>query len=413
MMLRLRMPEIQRKPTNSHAFTRGLHDYGTKLSIELLKASNPLLCHEIAKVAFALTEPALDPFLETMSYFRYSDHTTVVVRDFLEVLVKQTIERHSNCLPIFNDVYERHIRERSQPSEAELLRLLHRFTVLRYRAGRTLMEATFYFLEALDEAPPGIQLDIIKKLSSLNAKLFVTCRPLPILDASLAGTHPFTIIAQDRDLDLHISKEISRSPVLQTIVNQGGSALRQKIASTLKQKCGGMFLDASLQLDAPWDSASVADVEQTLEEFPRRIEDVYQRTWNRILDEGPSRTPLAQTVLVWVLCAAKSLTIEELCRLVAICQKTHKFDPNRLVDAGTLIRLSRGLVHIEEETRLVRFVRGSRQEHWARHRLVRIHQLQLILESGTEDLQQQVTSAIKRQCGGMYISKMSNRLGGT
>ncbi|KAH6911293.1 hypothetical protein BKA70DRAFT_1424037 [Coprinopsis sp. MPI-PUGE-AT-0042] len=291
-------------------------------------------------------------------YFRYSDHTTVVVRDFLEVLVKQTIERHSNCLPIFNDVYERHIRERSQPSEAELLRLLHRFTEV--------VEATFYFLEALDEAPPGVQLDIIKKLSSLNIKLFVTCRPLPIPDASQGGVTRTAHKDADRDLDLHISKEISRSLVLQTIVNQGGIALREKIGSTLKKKCGGMFLHASLQLDALSDCTSVSDVERTLEDFPHCIEDVYQRTWNRILNEAPSRTRLAQQILVWVLCATRSLKIEELRRVIATCPNTHMFDSNRLVDEGTLISLCRGLVNVEEETKLVRFVHYTAKDIVAR-----------------------------------------------
>ncbi|KAH6911299.1 hypothetical protein BKA70DRAFT_1146617 [Coprinopsis sp. MPI-PUGE-AT-0042] len=281
-------------------------------------------------------------------YFRYSDHTMATVRDFLEVLVKQTIERHSNCLPIFNEVYARHVRERSRPSEADLLHLLDRFTEV--------MESTFYFLEALDEAPSDIQLDILKKLSSLDVKLFVTSRPLPFLYASLPGIHRFTILAQDRDLDLHISKEISRGPVLQSIVNQGGPVLRQKIVSTLKQKCGGMFLHASLQLDALWDCTSVSDVEKTLEDFPHCIEDVYQRTWNRICDETPSRRRLAQHVLIWVLCARRSLKIEELRHLLATCPSTHNFDPTRLVDEGILIGLCRGLVNVEEETEFVRFV---------------------------------------------------------
>jgi hypothetical protein len=165
-------------------------------------------------------------------YFRYSDHTTAVVRDFLEVLVKQTIERHASCLPIFDEVYARHIREETRPSEAQLLQLLHRFTEL--------MEATFYFLEALDEASPEIQSDILKKLTSLNVKLFITSRPLPVLDAGLPATHRFTIRAQDRDLEIHISNEISRNPVLKTIVHRTGPAFRRKIADKVKEKCGGM-----------------------------------------------------------------------------------------------------------------------------------------------------------------------------
>ncbi|KAH6911281.1 hypothetical protein BKA70DRAFT_56221 [Coprinopsis sp. MPI-PUGE-AT-0042] len=281
-------------------------------------------------------------------YFRYSDRTTATVRDFLEVLVKQTVERHSNCVIILNEVYARHTRERTQPSEAELLRLLHRFSEA--------MEATFYFLDALDEAPPDVQLDLLEKLSPLNVKLFITSRPLPDLEAHFPGAHRFTIRAQDKDLDLHIAKEISRSPFLQTILKKGGPGLRQKIALTIKEKCGGMFLHASLQLDALRCCTSVHNIHKTLEDFPARIEDVYQQTWNRILDLPADAAVLATRVLLWVLCATRSLKIEELRHFVAVCPDTDKIEPDRLVDEATLMSLCRGLVNVEETTRLVRFV---------------------------------------------------------
>ncbi|KAH6909411.1 hypothetical protein BKA70DRAFT_1275956 [Coprinopsis sp. MPI-PUGE-AT-0042] len=262
-------------------------------------------------------------------YFRYSDNTTTTVRDFLEVLVKQTVERHENCLPNFHQIYERHIRERSQPSEPELLLLLQRFAEV--------MEATFYFLEALDEAPADIQFDLLEKLESLNIKLFITSRPLTALQALFPG-------------------EISRNTVLQTILGKGGPMVREKITSTIKKKCGGMFLHASLQLDALRHCASICDVEKALEDFPPRIEDVYQQTWNRILNQTPRLLTLARNILVWVLCATRSLTIEELRHAIATCPDTHQFDSSRLVDGATLMGFCHGLVNVEEETNLVRFV---------------------------------------------------------
>ncbi|KAH6884781.1 hypothetical protein BKA70DRAFT_1468248 [Coprinopsis sp. MPI-PUGE-AT-0042] len=281
-------------------------------------------------------------------YFRYSDHTNATVKDFLAVLVKQTIERHPRYLPFLRALYNRHIREGTQPSESELLHLLRLFTEL--------IEATFYFLDALDEAPPGVQLDLLEKLSSLNVKLFITSRPLPILEARFPGAHRFPIRAQDRDLDLHINKEISRSPMLQTILNEEDPSFRERITTMIKKKCGGMFLHASLQLDALRDCASVYDVEKTLECFPPRIEDVYSQTWSRILDQTPTNTLLAKNVLVWVLCATESLTIDELRHAVATCPETHKFDQSRLVNEALLMGLCRGLVNVEENTNLVRFV---------------------------------------------------------
>ncbi|KAH6903565.1 hypothetical protein BKA70DRAFT_1155376 [Coprinopsis sp. MPI-PUGE-AT-0042] len=281
-------------------------------------------------------------------YFRYSDHTTATVRDFLMVLIKQTIERHARCRPICLAAYERHLREKTQPSDVELLHILHRFSEV--------MGVMFYFLDALDEAPTEIQFDLLEKLHTLDVKLFITSRPLATLEACFPEAHRYPICAQDRDLDLHIAKEISRSPTLCSILSQGGPVLREKITSTIKQKCSGMFLHASLQLDALRGCANIYAVEKTLEDFPRQIEDVYQQTWKRIEAQAPETAIIAKNALVWVLCATRSLEIVELRHAIAACPVTHKFDHRRLVDKATLMGICRGLVNVEEGTNIVRFV---------------------------------------------------------
>ncbi|KAH6892701.1 hypothetical protein BKA70DRAFT_1408267 [Coprinopsis sp. MPI-PUGE-AT-0042] len=296
----------------------------------------------------ARAEASERPICVGYIYFRYSDHTTATVRDFLLVLVKQTIERHTDCLPIFNQVFARHIREKTLPSESELVQLLRRF-------AEALAEM-FYFLDALDEAPPDVQFDLLEKLSTLNVKIFITSRPLAHLDSCFPGAHRFSIRAQDRDLDLHISKEIVRSPVLRAILNQGGTELRDKVISAVKKKCEGMFLHASLQLDALRGCANIYVVEKTLEDFPRQIKDVYQQTWKRIEAQAPDTAAIAKNTLIWVLCARRSLKIEELCHVVATCPNTYEFDRRRLVDKATLMALCRGLVNVEEVTNIVRFV---------------------------------------------------------
>ncbi|KAH6892732.1 hypothetical protein BKA70DRAFT_1119251, partial [Coprinopsis sp. MPI-PUGE-AT-0042] len=311
-------------------------------------AGKTIFASIVINEAEARAEASERPICVCYIYFRYSDHTTATVRDFLLVLVKQTIERHADCLPIFNEVFARHIREKTLPSESELVQLLRRFAEV--------IAEMFYFLDALDEAPPDVQFDLLEKLSTLNVNIFITSRPLAHLDSCFPGAHRFSIRAQDCDLDLHISKEISRSPVLRAILNQGGAELRYKVMSTVKKKCDGMFLHASLQLDALRGCANIYAVEKTLEDFPRRIEDVYQETWKRIEAQSPDMAVIAKNALVWVLCAKRSLKIKELRRAVATCPDTHKFDRRRLVDKATLMALCRGLVNIEEGTNIVRFV---------------------------------------------------------
>ncbi|KAH6876944.1 hypothetical protein BKA70DRAFT_218643 [Coprinopsis sp. MPI-PUGE-AT-0042] len=280
-------------------------------------------------------------------YFRYSDHTEATTRLFLEILVKQTIERHPGCLPLFNEVYARHVREKTQPSEEELLGLLRQLT-------STMV--TFYFLDALDEAPTAIQIEIIQRLTSLNVKLFITSRPLKDVEAAFPNIHRFPIVAQPSDINLHIEKEISLSGNLRAILEEGGASLRDEVYTSIKEKCGGMFLHASLQLATLRECPNIREVKKTLTTFPSDIEDLYRKTWQRILDLVPAKALLARNTLTWVVHATRSLTIEELLEAVATCPDTHRFEHDRLVREETLVGLCHGLVAVEERTRLVRLV---------------------------------------------------------
>ena len=95
----------------------------------------------------------------------------------------------------------------------------------------------------------------------------------------------------------------------------------------------------------------------TLREFPSEVDAVYRRTWDRICQGTPRNIHLIKTVLIWVLNATRSMTVEELRHAVASSPETYKFERKRLVPASTLVTLCYGLVAIEEETQIVRLVR--------------------------------------------------------
>ncbi|KAH6911196.1 hypothetical protein BKA70DRAFT_54747 [Coprinopsis sp. MPI-PUGE-AT-0042] len=276
-------------------------------------------------------------------YIRYSDTTRSTVRDFLEVLVRQTIERHPASLSLCNEVYAKHVREKTEPSTEELLELLKRFT-------SELMTTTFYFLDALDEAPAEVQLDLIESLTSLNVKLFITSRPMKSLEARLPGAHHFPIVAQDSDLDIHINREISRNMELQEIIATASPGLGGRITLTIKRKCSGMFLHASLQLRALRECTNRRDVEKTLEDFPPDIADFYDQTWTRIVNQAPGKASLSMNILAWVLHAARPLTVEELQDAIASCPETHSFDKTGLVSGQMMVGVCCGLLTIEKET---------------------------------------------------------------
>ncbi|KAH6906769.1 hypothetical protein BKA70DRAFT_397981 [Coprinopsis sp. MPI-PUGE-AT-0042] len=286
-------------------------------------------------------------------YIRYSDHSELSVRDVLEILVMQTLERHSECLALIEETYAQHLRERTDPTEAQLLALLRQLI-----KG---MAVTFYILDALDEAPTRIQLAVVETLASLDVKLFITSRPLKTVEANFPEAHTFDIVAQDADLDLHIANGINKDAELRRLL-QANPSLRDEVISTIKRNCGGMFLHASLQLDALSGCLSPQDVSDTLKVFPSSIKDVYHQTWARISNQSRKYATLAKAVLVWVLNASRSMTMEELERAVATSPDTHKFEASRRVPWTTLLSLCGGLITLEEESRLVRLVHYTAKE---------------------------------------------------
>ncbi|KAH6910145.1 hypothetical protein BKA70DRAFT_117106 [Coprinopsis sp. MPI-PUGE-AT-0042] len=56
-------------------------------------------------------------------YIRYSDNAKFTIRHCLEVLVKQTVEKHPSCLKLAENMYADHFRLHTRPTEEELFQL--------------------------------------------------------------------------------------------------------------------------------------------------------------------------------------------------------------------------------------------------------------------------------------------------
>jgi hypothetical protein len=159
-------------------------------------------------------------------YFRYTERPEMTVRDVLEVLVKQALERHPEFQDLVEQTYAQHLREDTEPTEAQLLTLLHQFTER--------VAVMFCILDALDEAPKKIQVAVVEALASVNVKLFITSRPLKVVQANFTEAHTFHISAQDDDIDLHFTKVTKENPGLHHLFD-GDPSLREEVLSTVKK----------------------------------------------------------------------------------------------------------------------------------------------------------------------------------
>ncbi|KAH6906638.1 ankyrin repeat-containing domain protein [Coprinopsis sp. MPI-PUGE-AT-0042] len=277
-------------------------------------------------------------------YIRYSEPLTI--QDILQSLVKQVVERHQDVVPIVSPVYARHKRDGTKPTPKELVTMLSEII----RSGKK----AFFFIDALDELAPGDRRTLLDLLSSLDARLFITSRPLESLQRSFPRARFFDVAAHPSDIRLLIKDAIRQDPDLSELLDNVD--IEDKIIEKICQKSGGMFLHATLQLKSLRNCLNAQHIEDTLEQFPVQIEDVYAETWKRIVNQGPNHAYLANLVFLWILYAKWELRIEELRHLVATCPDTHAYEPKRLVPEALLVAVCCGLVAVDEKTRRVRFI---------------------------------------------------------
>lgn len=162
-------------------------------------------------------------------YCRYTEKMTVA--DLLLALMRQQLERHPSLAPLIKPLFDKHQRENSKPSQHALLNLLNEVSLQ--------FKTTYYVLDALDEAPHDIRFDIVQALASVNARFFITSRPLGLLERKFAGFTVFTTLtAQRTDIDLLIDHVIAHDPYLEALLQDG--ALCDEVRSTIYENCGGI-----------------------------------------------------------------------------------------------------------------------------------------------------------------------------
>ncbi|KAH6903928.1 ankyrin repeat-containing domain protein [Coprinopsis sp. MPI-PUGE-AT-0042] len=277
-------------------------------------------------------------------YLRYS--VSLAIRDVLESLVKQIVERHIDLITILEGLYAQHKQDRTKPSQQDLMGVLAEFV----KRGKAL----FFVLDALDEMRAEDQPVLLRLLSSLDVKLFITSRPLDLLQRQYPQAQLFNIAASRSDIDLHIKDFLRHSPVVMALLE--GNDFEKRIVETVHRKSGGMFLHVKLQLEALRHCVNALQVEETLERFPTDIGAIYEETWGRILAQGPNFSNLAKLILLWITHAHGEITVDTLRHVVATSPETHTFDTNRMVPEGLLQSVCCGLVSVDNKTRLVRLI---------------------------------------------------------
>ncbi|KAJ2934208.1 hypothetical protein H1R20_g2899, partial [Candolleomyces eurysporus] len=262
--------------------------------------------------------------------------------------IQQLLRRDRSTLEHLRKSFRIHERDNSRPSDAELHRLMS-VVVQKF-------DCVFIVLDGLDEADEDARkplLDFINSLPS-NTHTLIMSRPLESLQRLFPCAVYVDIEARNEDIERFVEKRIVDIPGLHAVL-LGKDVAKEELCTAIKRKSGGMFLIASLQIEALKSCISVQSLMKKLDTLPIGLNELYDHTLERIEAQGEEKTALAKRVLLWVTYALHPISIGALQEAVAIELDSKTFDTNHTSAQGPQGSMSEYEYEDRQNVRLIHY----------------------------------------------------------
>lgn len=142
--------------------------------------------------------------------------------------------------------------------------------------------------------------------------------------------------------------------------------LQKEIADNIDAR----FLLAQLLMDSFRDQLTARDIKFALRNLPQGSDayDVaYHAAMERISTQGRGSNNMAKKILAWILCAHRPLSTPELLHALAIEPGDIELDEDNILETEQLLTICAGLVTIDEQSDIVRFIHYTTQEYLERN----------------------------------------------
>lgn len=165
-------------------------------------------------------------------------------------------------------------------------------------------------LDGLDELDNSRQvvelfLRLSQEVTSLRVLFF--CRELQVFKTVFRDQPHIRMTLSDTRYDIHTFVQ----DMLVDLPAEAGY-VRDRICNDVCEKANGMFLWASLVVRDLVQATGIADVEERLSECPPGLEAMYGNFVANISRQLPKRRALAKSIMLWVCCTTRPLTVAEL-----------------------------------------------------------------------------------------------------
>ncbi|PQE10633.1 serine threonine- kinase chk2 protein [Rutstroemia sp. NJR-2017a WRK4] len=309
---------------------------------------------------------------ESICTFIYCDYSQQREQSTVALLssILQQILQHSHYLgePLSSEVsslYNLHKKYDTRPTLTQIT------DVIRKLAGK--FGIVHVVIDALDECAESEEdaLQLISVVRSLGPQIKILCtsRFSTTIERYFDGTRRLEIFARSSDISLFLDSQIKKQYRLSRHIGTDPS-LEGEIIETIIKESQGMFLLAKLHIESLSQKISRKDVRSSLRTLPTTLDATYSDALRRIYSQAPDAMDIAESILFWVICAKRSLTVRELQHIYATRELSEDtvLEEDDLPDGDILTGLCGGLIIVDSETHYVRVVHYTAQQYFERSR---------------------------------------------
>ncbi|CAG7988463.1 unnamed protein product [Penicillium salamii] len=328
------------------------------------------------------SKPKTDDVMHAYIYCSYSRRKEQGSTALLSSLLLQVLQ-HSESETIPSEVlllYNSHLKYGTRPTSKQLKGALEEL-IAAYKKF-------FVVIDALDECAESEQdtLEFLSVLRSVGSNVHILCssRSSTTFEGYFSAADKLVILAREEDVGLVLDSEISRHPGLSRHVRADPS-LRGDIITCINAECKGMyvfhviaifhssssmirFLLAKLHVESLYNKITRKAVRLALLALPTTLDDTYAEALQRIYDQPSDTVDLAETVLLWVVCAHQPLTVAQLQHMHAMRELSEDmtFDDDDLPDGEILTGACGGLVSVDGESQTIQLIHYTAQNYFER-----------------------------------------------
>ncbi|KAF6790311.1 ankyrin [Colletotrichum musicola] len=256
----------------------------------------------------------------------------------------------------------------------------------------------FIVIDALDECSltDDLAIEFVHAVQALgnNVRLLITSRTSTNFESAFREAVRIDIAAQEQDVRLYLETKIpERSRLAKHI--RADPKLQDDIIESIAESAQGMFLLVALNLHSLSRKLTRRDIRASLSVLRKTLDATYEQALEKIRTQAEEDVELAETVIMWILCARRPLSVLALQHAYAVHLLSQDGDgePMSLEDDDLppkeiITGVCGGLITVDGTSQIVRLVHYTTQDYLLRTHGKDLHRPRLELTKvSLDDLQ--------------------------